>query len=43
MSMNSSGGLQILGTICQLKIETKGCEMSNNFPGNSHNLKFASS
>jgi len=42
MSMNSSAGLQKLGNMCQLKIETKGCDMSKNFPGNSHNRNMLS-
>ena len=40
MSLNCSGGLQKLDTICQLKIELKRREISKNFPDMPHNLKY---
>ena len=33
--------LQQLVNVCQLKIEIKRCEISKNFPDNSHNLKYS--
>jgi hypothetical protein len=39
MSLNCSGGLQKLGTICPLKIESQRREMSKNFPDMPYHLK----
>jgi hypothetical protein len=40
MSLKSSGGLQKLVNICQLKVETKRREMSKNFADSPYNLKY---